>query len=256
MSETDTDSLLQRCISAVDILFNAVAGAAAVATGAHVNGEGATAFAIRVGVLAAVTKSGVRAFVAFLSLASMDIASWSLLVLVLSKFGIAVLVTAQVCSQVLGHVPSPLLIAAIVAAIPWQAEGYGPVIRCGGSSSYSHSNGYRTITSTTHRFDPCRFFCLYIYIIGWDALAGHTFARMAQNQGAYLSRVYLDCLPSGYLVYPFDALTRQRNEHLRSWSGSSSRRSVWRCVRDIDRHRARRHLLERSPTDHGHIFLG
>lgn len=132
-------------LSVIDVSFNAAGGPAAVATGAHVNGDSLTQKALRLGALAAVTKSGVLAFVVFLDFANLNIAAYLLLVIVTSVFGIAILVTTQVSNLVLGEgefhlncshlplcpvlnlswllVPTPLLIAALVAAVPLQGEG-------------------------------------------------------------------------------------------------------------------------------------
>jgi len=90
-------------LSAIDIGINAGAGAAAVAVGAHVNGSPITAREKGIGALAAVTKSGILAFVGFLGFANLNIAAYMLLIIVGSIFGIAVLVTLQVTNTVLGE---------------------------------------------------------------------------------------------------------------------------------------------------------
>ncbi|KAL2154680.1 hypothetical protein VTH82DRAFT_3356 [Thermothelomyces myriococcoides] len=167
-----TPVLIFLVLSTIDIGFNAAAGVAAVAAGAHANGSPLTDRAKGIGALAAVTKSGLLAFVGFLGFANLNIAAWMVLLIAGSVFGIAILVTLQVANTVLGETPSELLIAALVAAIPLQWEGVGMY--------YSLSSYYETDSDgeTRPRFSCCGF----LTVIGWDALGGYVFARMAQNQ--------------------------------------------------------------------------
>ncbi|KAL8285580.1 hypothetical protein RB601_006174 [Gaeumannomyces tritici] len=125
--------LLFLALSAVDVALNAAAGPAAVATGAHVNdsssgGDGASGRALGIGAVSGATKAGILAFVGFLEFADIGVASRMLLIIVATVFGLSVLITAQVCSVVLGETPSELLKAALVAALPLQFESVGMYI--------------------------------------------------------------------------------------------------------------------------------
>jgi len=146
-------------LSIIDIVFNAAAGPAAVATGAHVNGSPLSQAALRLGVVAAVTKTGILTFVGFLRLANPNATAIVFLAIVTTVFGIAVIVTAQISNSVLGEVPTPLLIAALVAAIPLQGEGLSMLL------------------NAKNRFP------FYLGLMGSDALGGYVFARMAHNEG-------------------------------------------------------------------------
>ncbi|KAJ5135783.1 uncharacterized protein N7515_005061 [Penicillium bovifimosum] len=150
-------------LAALDIAANAAAGPAAVATAAHVNGSPLTARAMQIGAIAGVTKSGVLAFVEFVGYAGLPTPAWILLVLVASSFGVCVLITAEVSNLVLGDTPSPLLIAAVVAAIPLAGECIGIYQSAGGLQGGNPSS--------------------QLCIIGFDALGGYVFARMAHNGG-------------------------------------------------------------------------
>ncbi|CAI7567487.1 unnamed protein product [Penicillium crustosum] len=150
-------------LAALDVAVNAAAGPAAVATAAHVNGSPLTARAMQIGALAGVTKSGVLAFVEFAGFAGLPTPAWILLILVASCFGICVLVTAEVSNLVLGETPSALLIAAVVAAIPLAGECMGLYQSAGG----------------LYGSKPQTQLC----IMGFDALGGYVFARMAHNEG-------------------------------------------------------------------------
>lgn len=98
-----TPVLIFLVLSTIDIGFNAAAGVAAVAAGAHANGSPLTDRAKGIGALAAVTKSGLLAFVGFLGFANLNIAAWMVLLIAGSVFGIAILVTLQVANTVLGE---------------------------------------------------------------------------------------------------------------------------------------------------------
>ncbi|KAL8339922.1 hypothetical protein RB601_006174 [Gaeumannomyces tritici] len=168
--------LLFLALSAVDVALNAAAGPAAVATGAHVNdsssgGDGASGRALGIGAVSGATKAGILAFVGFLEFADIGVASRMLLIIVATVFGLSVLITAQVCSVVLGETPSELLKAALVAALPLQFESVGMYISSSHHREENKSGSLRTLSGT------------YIQIIGWDALGGYTFARMAENLG-------------------------------------------------------------------------
>ncbi|KAL2126201.1 hypothetical protein VTI74DRAFT_1482 [Chaetomium olivicolor] len=160
-------------LSALDIGFNAAAGAAAVATGAHVNDSPVSGRAMGIGALAGVTKAGILAFVGLLGFADLNIAAYMLLILFGSIFGIVVLVTLQVANTALGETPSQLLIAAIVAAIPLQGEGLGMYF----SLDNYYKNDGNGNEETNLNFGG------FLSLLGLDALGGYVFARMARNQG-------------------------------------------------------------------------
>lgn len=90
-------------LAALDIAANTAAGPAAVATAVHMNGGQLTGRALQLGALAGVTKSGVLAFVEFLSYAGIPAPSWVLLILLATSFGICVLITAEISNLVLGE---------------------------------------------------------------------------------------------------------------------------------------------------------
>ncbi|KAJ9138912.1 hypothetical protein NKR23_g8207 [Pleurostoma richardsiae] len=169
-------------LSAIDIAFGAAAGAAAVAMGAHVEGVSVTGHALGIGTVAATTKSGLLAFVGFLGLAhNMNIAARMLLIIATSVFGISIIITTQVCNAVLGQTPSELLIAAVVAAIPLQWEEMGMYI---GSKAYREKDSSTGEQKT--RFVPGSVLTSWLALVGFDALGGYTFARVAQNQGMHI----------------------------------------------------------------------
>ncbi|CRL23038.1 unnamed protein product [Penicillium camemberti] len=169
-------------LAALDVAVNAAAGPAAVATAAHVNGSPLTARAMQIGALAGVTKSGVLAFVEFAGFAGLPTPAWILLVLVASGFGICVLVTAEVSNLVLGETPSALLIAAVVAAIPLAGECIG-LYECK-SIFFAYSSPLLisvciSAAGGLYGSKPQTQLC----IMGFDALGGYVFARMAHNGG-------------------------------------------------------------------------
>ncbi|KAJ5160324.1 uncharacterized protein N7482_007328 [Penicillium canariense] len=145
-------------LAALDIAANAAAGPAAVATAVHVNGSELTVRALQLGALAGVTKSGVLAFVEFVSYAGIPTPAWLLLILLASSFGICVLVTAEISNLVLGEAPSGLLIAAIVAAIPLGGECMG-IYQCHDICPYNVAAAagavYGVITGFFHTILGC-----------------------------------------------------------------------------------------------------
>ncbi|KAL2116989.1 hypothetical protein VTJ04DRAFT_9157 [Mycothermus thermophilus] len=155
--------------------FNAAAGAAAVATGAHVSGLPLTDRAMGIGALAGVTKSGIIAFVCIVrSVFIHSIAVAILLVAVRSGFGIVVVVTLQVCNTIFGETPPELLVAAVVAAIPLLMD------------ALSMRDAFLTVYADDEDNTLGRILVTLIFYlgnIGLDALGGYVFARMAQNQG-------------------------------------------------------------------------
>ncbi|KAL8399961.1 hypothetical protein RB594_000387 [Gaeumannomyces avenae] len=180
--------LLFLALSAVDVALNAAAGPAAVATGAHVNdssggGDGASGRALGIGAVSGATKAGVLAFVGFLEFADIGVASRMLLIIVATVFGLSVLITAQVCSVVLGEsqlsffssffffsffsIRTPQGRSCCRPAAPIRERWHVHLHH----REENKSGSFRTLSGT------------YIQIIGWDALGGYTFARMAENLG-------------------------------------------------------------------------
>ncbi|KAL1841773.1 hypothetical protein VTJ49DRAFT_6611 [Mycothermus thermophilus] len=161
-------------LSIIDIGFNAAAGAAAVSTGALASGLPLTERAIGIGALAGITKAGLVAFFAFMKVATQDLAVYTLLSLLGTGFGIAIVVTVQVSNAVLGDAPPELLIAAIVAAIPTLGE-FSSVYQPLETYYESEDDGRVQTIKIGFPKDPLK--------IGLDALGGYVFARMAQNKG-------------------------------------------------------------------------
>ncbi|TLD26858.1 hypothetical protein PspLS_04752 [Pyricularia sp. CBS 133598] len=167
-------------LSAVDIAFNAAAGPAAVAAGAHVEGRPVTAEGLGLGAQAGATKAGILAFLGFLGLANLtSVAATMLIIIMATIFGICVLVTAQVSYALIGDTPTALLRAALVAALPLQLpEGYG---------MYFAVNRYRKEDKfsgeSTNTFHYSRTLVLWITTVVWDAVGGVAFAAMAENLG-------------------------------------------------------------------------
>ena len=81
--------------------ISAAAGAAAAATGAHVNGNATTAQVLGLGAIAGLLKSGIMNAAVLMSLTMNNVFVEVLLIYVMSTFGAAVLVTSYVALKVL-----------------------------------------------------------------------------------------------------------------------------------------------------------
>ncbi|CRG85088.1 hypothetical protein PISL3812_02224 [Talaromyces islandicus] len=150
-----TNVAIHLALSVLDLGISAAAGAAAAATGAHVNGDATTAQILRLGALGGLIKSGILNAAVLLCLtAGNNIFLLVLLAFAGSSFGSAVLATSVIALRSLGDVPNELLIAAVAAGAPLTA----------GTAALDASGPVASIQS-----------------IGWDALSGYTFARVAQN---------------------------------------------------------------------------
>ncbi|ELQ45028.1 hypothetical protein OOU_Y34scaffold00022g16 [Pyricularia oryzae Y34] len=148
-------------LSAIDIAFNAAAGPAAVAAGAHVEGRPVTAQALGLGAQAGATKAGILAFLGFLGLANLtSVAATMLIIIMATIFGICVLVTAQVSYALIGDT----------------VNRYRKEDKFSGESM--------------NTFHYSRTLALWITTVVWDAIAGVTFAAMAQNLAAAAGAVY------------------------------------------------------------------
>ena len=156
--------LIFTLITILDLGFNAAAGAAAVAAGAQKNGLVENSWVlpdiIALGALAGTMKSGILALpAAGRKFGGLSWAMSLILFILFNPFGICTLIVASICQRVLdGEVPKELLIAGLVTALPLSAE-----------MVYPEAVTLSRIGTVT--------------LIGWDALAGYTFARMAENQG-------------------------------------------------------------------------
>ncbi|GFF56460.1 hypothetical protein IFM46972_10521 [Aspergillus udagawae] len=146
-------------LSVLDLGISAAAGTAAAATGAHVHGNEITAQILRLGALGGLIKSGILNAATLLALVSDNIFVLVLLCFAGSSFGAAVLATSIIALKSLGDVPNELLIAAAAAGAPLTA-GTAVVFASGPVSS--------------------------ILAVGWDALSGYTFARVALNHNFYV----------------------------------------------------------------------
>ncbi|RYP14042.1 hypothetical protein DL767_010439 [Monosporascus sp. MG133] len=149
-------------LSVLDLAINAAAGAAAAATGAHVNGDPTTRLVLQTGAWAGVSKSGVLNFTVLISMTTDNIFVKVLMIVLGSPFGQALLVTLAVGQKILGRIVNELLIAAAAAAAPLTA----------GSVMVEATGGVYSIQAA-----------------GWDALGGYTFARLpiraSQRSRAY-----------------------------------------------------------------------
>ncbi|KAA8621951.1 hypothetical protein PtrV1_06452 [Pyrenophora tritici-repentis] len=90
-----------------------------------------------------------------------------MLMLIFSSFGICLVVTAEISNSAYGRVPKELLIAAVVAAVPFLFEAIRTLEP--NPSAEDDNEG-------PHPY-------LAIFLIASDPLGGYVFARMASNQG-------------------------------------------------------------------------
>jgi hypothetical protein len=100
-------------LTTIDLLFSTAAGAAAAATGAHVNwgSDSVSArfpydvrFVVRLGALAGVMKAGILALVQFGSIfGGLNLGTFLILLLIFPSFGVAVVVTSAICNIVLNQ---------------------------------------------------------------------------------------------------------------------------------------------------------
>ncbi|KAG8827890.1 hypothetical protein FRC17_007693 [Serendipita sp. 399] len=175
-------------LSILDLGFNAAAGAAAAATGAHVNGSPTTTQVLRLGALAGVIKSGVFNYSFLIS--SMSSGSTAFVMMLTgSTFGIAFIVTNAIAQRVLHAVPDSLLIAALATAAPLTVGGAVSLV----GDNFQPPFWVVFIFSDTksiwaeESFEEIKeFVLLFSQIIGdpaFNALAGYTFARVAHNHG-------------------------------------------------------------------------
>ncbi|KAG8828183.1 hypothetical protein FRC17_007592 [Serendipita sp. 399] len=161
LSEPEADEgrqlIFHIVLSILDLGFNAAAGAAAAATGAHVNGNGSTKEIVRLGALAGVIKSGILNYSLLVSSISSSPVSVAV-IFATSTFGMAFIVTLAMAEKTIHMTPDSLLIGALAAGAPLTAGG-----------------AIASSTATVGGFLPLN--------AAFDALAGYTFARVAHNHG-------------------------------------------------------------------------
>ncbi|KAG8827891.1 hypothetical protein FRC17_007694 [Serendipita sp. 399] len=155
LSEPEADEggqlILHIVLSILDLGFNAAAGAAAAATGAHVNGNGSTKEIVRLGALAGFMKSGILNYSLLVSSTSSSTVSFAVM-FATSTFGMAFIVTLAMAEKTI-H-----MIGALAAGAPLTAGG---AIASGAAAV----GGFLPLNAA------------------FDALAGYTFARVAHNHG-------------------------------------------------------------------------
>lgn len=91
----------------LDLAISAAAGAAAAATGAHVEGAPTTSLILQTGAWAGLLKSGVLNFSVLIAMTSNNIFVTVITIVLGSSFGAAELVTLAVCQSVLGQSSYP-----------------------------------------------------------------------------------------------------------------------------------------------------
>ncbi|KAI9743097.1 MAG: hypothetical protein M1818_003392 [Claussenomyces sp. TS43310] len=158
-------------LSIIDLGGHAAAGAAAAATGAHVNGSPITPDVLHLGAVAGVLGAGILSFSTLVK-ATSGFTVGNVLSFMLSTFGMAFVVTTFLAQKVLGEAPDSILIAAIATGAPLLA---GNVFQNPADVDTAYS----------------------IFSIPFDALAGYTFARVASNHGIASSHPYDSCFILG-----------------------------------------------------------
>lgn len=83
--------------------MNAAAGASAATVGAHMNHKSLTPKVVRLGALAGITKAAITTFQQIIMMGQITFFSHVVLQLILSPFGICLLVTAEMCNLILGN---------------------------------------------------------------------------------------------------------------------------------------------------------
>lgn len=164
-------------LAGFDLAMNAAAGAAAATVGAHLNGVPITTKVLRVAAVAGITKSAITSFHELVARMKVNFAFTMMLMLIFSSFGICLVVTAEISNSAYGRVPKELLIAAVVAAVPFLFEA----IRTLEPNPLAEDDD-----EGPHPY-------LAIFLIASDPLGGYVFARMASNQGMPISNYHAAC---------------------------------------------------------------
>lgn len=86
-----------------DLAINATAGASAATVGAHLNHKPATPKVVRLGALAGLTKAAITTFQQIVMMGKISFVFRVVLLLILSPFGICLVVTAEMCNLTLGE---------------------------------------------------------------------------------------------------------------------------------------------------------
>lgn len=124
-------------VAVVDVAFHAIAGVAAAATGAHMNGSAAAPRVLSLGVIGGVMRAGIGAFCALAQYATeLPFPAQLLITYIGSAFGSALIITITVSDSFINEsehpnsrqrywswahrvlAPQALLIAAAAAAVP------------------------------------------------------------------------------------------------------------------------------------------
>ncbi|KAH8723113.1 hypothetical protein GQ44DRAFT_828519 [Phaeosphaeriaceae sp. PMI808] len=165
-------------LAGFDLAMNAAAGAAAATVGAHLNGVPITTKVLRVAAVAGITKSAITSFRELVARMKVNFAFRMMLMLIFSSFGISLVVTVEISNSAYGRVPKELLIAAVVAAVPFLFEA---------------ARTLEPKPSTGQDDDEGPHPYLAIFLIASDPLGGYVFARMASNQGMPISNYHAAC---------------------------------------------------------------
>ncbi|KAK3361415.1 hypothetical protein B0T24DRAFT_641566 [Lasiosphaeria ovina] len=174
--------LIRIVVSAVDLAICAAGGAAAAATGAHVNGDPVTSGIVRYGALGGVIGSGVLGVCVFVAKAASTVTS-STLVFAVSPLGAGFAIALAICNRVLGEAPNAILLGAILGGIPtifgssWNAAG-GPnrslLIMADAVRASSDAIGLSLFVVSI---------LAALAGIGFDAIGGAVFAQVARTNG-------------------------------------------------------------------------
>ena len=95
-------------VAIIDLGISAAGGVAAAATGAHVNDSPKTTQVLQSGALGGVILSGILNFAALVCMASKNTYQYLVIVVLLSSFGIAVVVTLILTQKILGESKCPI----------------------------------------------------------------------------------------------------------------------------------------------------
>ncbi|OCK81568.1 hypothetical protein K432DRAFT_392041 [Lepidopterella palustris CBS 459.81] len=168
-------AIIRVLVCAVDLAFCAAAGAAAAATGAHANGDTVTAYIVQTGALGGVIASGILGVCIFMFKTASSITK-TIFQLAVLPIGTAFAVALAIGNRIFGETPNAILIGAVAAG--------GPLFY--GSTWNPPGGPNRSIL----------IFALKPYLVvifactgfGFDALAGYTFAKVAENHGFYICK--------------------------------------------------------------------
>ncbi|KAI9785190.1 MAG: hypothetical protein M1839_000828 [Geoglossum umbratile] len=167
--------------SLLDLGWNALAGVLAALAGASASGSVATRNVLQLGALAGVIKSGMSSFAVLSSRATVNDAALAV-IHVAATFTIPFIVTSFIAQRALHQVPNALTTAALATSAPLLFSNtlYTlPVVQ---------QPLLYTLFQLTGRIPMGRLpislsIECFLLTIGFDALSGFTFARVARNHG-------------------------------------------------------------------------